>query len=956
MSSIDDRIVNMKFNNGQFMSSASETVSAIDKLKSALNFKGGKDGIDEIANSVKNFNLNPLDNAFDASTAKMVAFATAGITAVANLTNRVVNSAVQLGNSILVEPIRAGFAEYETKLGSIQTILANTQASGTTLDDVSASLSKLNTYADKTIYSFGDMTRNIGLFTNAGLGIEESTSMIKGFSNAAAASGTSAQGASGAAYQLSQALSSGTIRLMDWRSLTNAGMGNKNMQNGLIEIADAMGALNDKSITASEIQSDFNGSLEKNWLSADVMSKYLQIMAGDMDDASMAALGLSENQIEALKLQAATAEEAATKVRTWTQLIGTLQEAVGSGWGQTAEIIFGDFEQATELWTAVSDRLGEIVGDMSDARNDMLQAWSDGGGRDALLGGLLNIWNSIETVMKSVSDVVGEIIPSISADQLIAITKGFETLTSKIKMAVEQAANIAKVVSLILAPLEILKDVFRETFSFAIESIKEFIGIFPGMNLDLESIAEKAEELELAFKKWYSAGNYVSKFFDKLREYRDQILDPMARFVTRINDAFIKLFSGNSTTFLKDIMGAFTEFTPLLDTLFQKIQNVGAGLSALLNRGKEGAVNAKTAIGNLVAGLVTTIGTIRDGLEGIKTILTTGTFKGSSYMFGFAEDSGIVQFLQRVHEILSTVSDALFGVADEAGNVTQSGFGLANVAEIISTAWDGLLLNLKNVVNFFSPLFSFIGNFFKALSDKVVEWISDLKLEDAVALLNAGFFILLYKALTTFINKLKSVADGFGGFLENVSGSLDQLTKTLKTMQQEIRVKMVLEIAIAVAILAGSLWLLSTIEPARLAMALGGIAALFAGLALIMANFKNVIKDFGQLEGLNGKMLSMAASMVLLAIAISILAKAVSTLAQLDLPGLAKGLLGVSGLLGAMYALIKKNPEIKEKTLNALEKIKQLDSSWLKFQDKLGRLVNPDRKWLRHIAWDSTSK
>src|SRR5690606_29469143 len=196
----------------------------------------------------------------------------------------------QMIKSLTLTPILDGFAEYELKMGSIQTILANTERFGTTLDDVAGSLDKLNEYADKTIYNFGDMTRNIGLFTNAGIRIEEATSMIQGFSNVAAASGTSAAGAAGAAYQLSQALSAGTIRLMDWRSLTNVGMGNKNMQNGLIEIADAMGMLSKNSTSATEIQGNFNASLEKNWLSADVMSNYLKIMAGDMSDAEMAAL------------------------------------------------------------------------------------------------------------------------------------------------------------------------------------------------------------------------------------------------------------------------------------------------------------------------------------------------------------------------------------------------------------------------------------------------------------------------------------------------------------------------------------------------------------------------------------------------------------------------------------------------------------------------------------------
>ena len=211
-----------------------------------------------------------------------------------------------------MKPIMDGFGEYETKMGSIQTILANTASKGTTLTQVTSALDSLNTYADKTIYNFAEMTHNIGLFTNAGLGVEESASMIKGFSNAAAASGTTSSAAANAAYQLSQALSTGSIKLMDWRSLTNAGMGNKNMQEGLIQIAEAMGTFTGTSTNAEKAAQDFNGSLSEGWLSADVMSKYLQIMAGDMDDAAMSALGLTDAQIEQFKVQQKNAVEAAT--------------------------------------------------------------------------------------------------------------------------------------------------------------------------------------------------------------------------------------------------------------------------------------------------------------------------------------------------------------------------------------------------------------------------------------------------------------------------------------------------------------------------------------------------------------------------------------------------------------------------------------------------------------------
>lgn len=429
---VDDRIVSMRFNNSQFQKGASESISALQKLKDSLNLKGAAAGLNELNAAGKSFSLAGLADGVQGILSKFGTLSVVGITALANIANRAVDAGLTMARSLTIDPIKSGLDEYELKMGSIQTILANTARYGTSLDQVTASLDELNEYADKTIYNFGDMTKNIGLFTNAGIKVEDATAMIKGFSNEAAASGTSAMGAAGAAYQLSQALSAGTIRLMDWRSLTNVGMGNKNMQNGLIEIANAMGTLEANTITAEEVQADFNGSLEKNWLSADVMSTYLRIMAGEMDAASMSALGLSDAQIQAFQQQAATAEEAATKVRTWTQLVGTLQEGVGSSWAQTFDILIGDFNEATELWTAVSDTLGAMIGAAGDARNQLLQEWKDLGGRDSAINAVTNAFQALMAIMKPIKDAFVDIFPPVTAQNLVDITKGIENFTKSL--------------------------------------------------------------------------------------------------------------------------------------------------------------------------------------------------------------------------------------------------------------------------------------------------------------------------------------------------------------------------------------------------------------------------------------------------------------------------------------------------------------------------------------------
>lgn len=457
-SKVDDRIVNMKFNNSQFEKGVSDTSKSLESLKKGLDLKDAGKGISGLAGAFKNFSLDGIASGVETIASKFSALSVVGITALANIANKAVDAGITIMKSLTIDPVKAGFDEYELKMGSIQTILANTSRYGTSLSDVTANLDELNAYADKTIYNFGDMTKNIGLFTNAGIRIEDATSMIKGFSNAAAASGTSSQGAAGAAYQLSQALSAGTIRLMDWRSLTNVGMGNKNMQTGLIEIADAMGTLEANSISATDVQKDFNGSLEKNWLSADVMSSYLKVMAEDNYENAKAmalSIGLSEQQADVMAKQAVTANEAATKVRTWTQLIGTLQEGVGSGWAQTFDILIGDFDQATELWSSVNDALGPIIGGMSDARNDLLSAWAAGGGRDSIITSVANAWNAAVKIIGPIKEAFQEIFPPMTAQKLIDITKAVEDFTKKLMPSEKTVENIKSTFKGLFAVLDI---------------------------------------------------------------------------------------------------------------------------------------------------------------------------------------------------------------------------------------------------------------------------------------------------------------------------------------------------------------------------------------------------------------------------------------------------------------------------------------------------------------------
>ena len=234
---IDSKVVEMKFDNKQFESNVQTTLSTLDKLKQSLKLTEATKGLQNISNEAKNVDMSGIASAVDTLKVRFSALQVMGVTALANITNSAVNAGKRMIAALTIEPIKTGFQEYETQINAVQTILANTQSKGTTLEQVNKALDELNHYADLTIYNFTEMARNIGTFTAAGVDLDTSVSAIKGIANLAAVSGSTSQQASTAMYQLSQALASGTVKLQDWNSVVNAGMGGQVFQDALKETA-----------------------------------------------------------------------------------------------------------------------------------------------------------------------------------------------------------------------------------------------------------------------------------------------------------------------------------------------------------------------------------------------------------------------------------------------------------------------------------------------------------------------------------------------------------------------------------------------------------------------------------------------------------------------------------------------------------------------------------------------
>lgn len=818
MAIIDDLIVAMKFDNKQFEAAVKMSVATLTHLKGNLNFGGAPNGIDAAQKSVAGFSAAPMNAQIDGISAKFLAMSTVGITALSNITNRMVDAGMAMGKSLTVTPIMEGFQEYETKIGSIQTILSNTSSDYANheegLADVTKNLDELNSYADKTIYSFGDMTKNIGLFTNAGIGVGDATKMIQGFSNEAASSGTTAEGAAGAAYQLSQALSAGVITLMDWKSLTNVGMGNANMKDGIIQIAEAMGAFEGSVVTAEEASTDFNGTLEKKWLSADIMENYLKIQAEGNKDVSremMKQIGLSDEQITKFQKQQETSEDAATKVRTWSGLIGTVRESIGSSWAGIFDIVLGDFDSATTLFTGINNVIGDNIGKFADGKKQLLSGWAEMGGRDMMLDGLKNVFEGIMSIMNPIKDAFREIFPPTSVRSLLQMTAAFQAFSTKLKVGGETADKIKRTFAGVFAIFGIAVSIIKGVAS----GIASLFGAFSGGSGGVLSLTA-------------SIGDFLVKLHETIKS----------------SDIFGRIFRTIGT---------------VLQAPIEAIGTMAAGVGAFIVGLGQLASTAEMAFG----------------------ILFKGDFsKGGGI---FEEDSKVVDVLFRMREAMEWVT----GAASQLFNVLFKGDFTGGPFEEDSGFIDGLFKLRDALSNFFTP-----GNIAKVLGAAAAGVLAvgiGVVIKNAIGSLTGkkgGIFGELKDAFT-------SIKDAFG----NVADLFDTLTGSLKVMQQDIKVNMILKIAIAVGILAVAMALLSTLSVADLGKSLGAITVAMVQLVGALAVVSKIAGAPGIVQ-----MPIIALGLIGFAAAIVVLALAMKILATMSWEEFGKGIAGVASLLTLLVA------------------------------------------------------
>jgi tape measure domain-containing protein len=845
--SVDDEVVRMRFDNNAFERAVAATLGTLSKLKSSLNFTGADKGLDGIEAKANKFSLQGMSNGVDGISKKFSALSVVGVTALATIANKAVTAGLNIAKSFTTGPIKAGFENYETQINAVQTILANTGLKGAPgLAAVNKTLAELNTYANKTVYNFSEMTKNIGTFTAAGVALQPATDAIKGIANLAALSGSSSDQASTAMYQLSQAIAANKVGLQDWNSVVNAGLGGKVFQKALFNTGKLQGTL--KGVKANETfdqwtkaGNSFRNSLQSGWITGKVLTSTLSQFTGDLTDAQLKSQGYNAEQIKEIQELAKTASGAATNIKTFTQLTSALKEEVATAYGAIFKTIFGDINGATKLFSGIHTVVENALTVPIYALNTLLQKTSELGGRAKAIKAFTTVFHAMGGVFDAVKDAYRSIFPATTPKGLLDTINAFGHFANLLQgFVTANKGSIENTFKGIFAVFDIGKQVVLGVVHVFTQLFSSVAGT--GSNGFLE-FTGRVGLMIVAFDKALKSGGLLTNFFQIVGNV---LAIPIHLF--QIAGAVIsQLFAGfkpksadgvtDSVTRAGDALGRLADITDNVDAWF-------SGLAGKIRPGVQAVINAFGNIGHAIASgfdsktFGSILKTINTGLLAGIVLLLKKFLKG-----GINVDVG--------GGIFGKVSEALEGVT---GNLKAMQTELKAKALLEIAAALGILV----------------------LSVVALAAINPQKLQGALKAMAIGFGELL----------------GAMAILTKITGSAGFVKIPLMAASLDLLAGAILILTVAVAILSRMSW--QELEKGLTAIGIL-LAALSASSVVLSANSAGMVRS--------------GIGITAMAVALNLLAIAVKVFATMSWSQMLKGLAGVGIALAGIALAMRIMPK-----------------------------------------------
>ena len=966
---VDTKVVEMQFDNSKFEKNIEVSLNSLKNLNKSIDDAGkNRNSLDELTQASDKLALS-FDNMQEKKRISLNLFdmlAGVGTQAFNKITAAVSNFALKMADSLSgMQAMRDGFAEYELKMGSVQTILMGAKIidpkTGKELTDtserlavVNQKLEDLNAYSDRTIYSFKDMTSNIGKFTNAGVNLDDAVDAIQGVANVAAISGANAGEASRAMYNFAQALSSGYVKLIDWKSIENANMATVDFKEELLKTALALGTVTKEGdmyvTTTTNAQGKvseafnatkmFNDSLAHQWMTTDVLTQTLKRYTDETTELGKKAFA------------------AATEVKTFSQMIDTLKESMGSQWAQTFEIIFGDFNEAKALWTSLNNVLDPLLTTVGKVRNEILKTWKAEGGRDAMLKAFGNLFEAVKNLLSPLKDLWDAFTPNkdTTAKILLTLTKGFERLTAVVAKA---AKVIGRIIAAVLNPAVALGNfvskwlvkiiglvkiaatkvvnffkpitkaigtfsntvakafdnhivsrvkAFQQTLSKTFATIKENVKSSAAVQTLIKAFKDLRAVVQDLFERIiFHASGYAKRFIGYLKDVWDAVSplvsSAVTKAITKLADVILPRLRNaikwvaDKLQDLKNLIGSIditnTKFYQGLTSLPEKIKALGNNktFKSITTSVREFGSEAITFLSNKFSDL-------KDRLDAIQMP------KGLSDVFEKIKDFIKSIFgAESIGEQLDT-SDAVEKIAGE-----ESGKKLTAFQKFLNGVSDAFQWFKQAAIDAKNALKAFIDfvvtNTPKALKALYTFFAGDdgiLTLSD----LSDVFYDITY-SLSTLLSAIGLL--DFGKGFKNISDGIGELTGTFNTFLKQAanksRMSAIKDFAIAIGILAGALYVLSKIPAADLLAAVSALGIVGLGL----------IKFFDQISSTNYSGWMVAGNLSLAVLLTSI---------GVAMAGMAVSLGALVGALALLPKVIKQYNNLGDEFRDGMDRVKEV--------------------------------
>jgi len=926
MSSIDKRIVEMQFDNSQFEKGISTSMKSLDGLKKKLNFDSDSAG------------MSSLICAADLVSKRLSTMGIAGVTAIQNITNSVVNASKRMISSLTTDQLSAGMTKYEQKIASVQTIMNST---GKTIMEVNDYLEQLMWFSDETSYGFTDMTAALAQMSASGGDVEKLIPLITGVANATAFAGKGAGEFSRAMYNLNQSYGMGYLQSIDWKSLELAGVGSKQLKQMMIDTGVSMGKIKEGEVTVS----NFQDTLSNKWASREVMEEAFgkfsefsdavrkSVESGEYDTASEAIEAMAEKYDEL----GVKAFKSAQTAKTFTEAVGATKDAVSSGWMKTYEILFGNITEATELFTKLTDILWTAFASGAEKRNEVLQSWKGFGGRLDLLNGLGSIYNAVFSMSQAIGEAFRNIFPPITAETLVNITKSLKNFGDNLLhwlFDVNDGTNRFRQI----------RSVFEGIFSV----FKIGIGIFKAVGSAL----------------WTFLGPLLSSAFDGVLGFFAGLGDSITKFAKgfRSNETVVKImgYLSSALSVLGDVIrvswGAISKFfvnnfpkwlsiaqkylAPFVEKFNGFVQTVRTAIRGLF--GERGKDDTKTifqilkemlatpeGINELKTNVITFVTKFWEDLKtSIKTILGKG---------GKLEAIGnfILPVIAKIKEFGVKIKEAFRSLLDPENLKSKTGIWTL-LKETFATP-EGAKAFINRVVQMVKDTWKtikekIIGIFTGTGSDEVAKSYKDL-IGIGYRTASAGMSDVNYTSgekdkpggllggIFTFLEAVWGWLKGNWGWLAGgafLIGLFAVLFKTLKVAkifatvgtilaQNETPLKRdfsktFLKIAGSIAIIAGSIIAISKIDKDRLGSSIAVVAGILTVLTLItvLGSRKKIQLSLPKFNSIGTQMAGISAAILMMVIALDKASDIIGAGSIEDWKRIMPGLILITALLATM--------------------------------------------------------